>query len=202
VTTSEQWKLESEWEKDWHGGCFNSYGEEEKQLLYFNRMGFKAFHNGKSPYNFDLGGESVVDIGGGPYSILLKCVNYSNATIFEPCDYPQWVADRYALAGIEYLKQKGEDIDTSQSYDLVLIYNCLQHTEDPHKIINNALAISKEVRIFEWINTAITKGHPHAFTKDQLDEWLGGNGKTEILKGQANCWGECYFGIFKGNHYE
>lgn len=197
------WENHSEWEGQWWSSCINTYGEEEKQLLYFNRMGLKTFHNAKSPYNFDLGGVSAADIGGGPVSIFLKCVNYSSATVFDPCmSYPQWVADRYALAGINYIKQKGEDIDISKRYDLVMIYNCLQHTEDPHKIINNALAVSKEIRIFEWINTALTKGHPHAFTKEQLNEWLGGIGKTEILEGQANCWGECYYGIFKGNHYE
>jgi len=195
------WETHSEWEGQWWGSCINTYGEEEKQLLYFNRMGFKTFHDTKSPYNFDFGGVSVIDIGGGPISCLLKGANFTG-TVVDPCSYPQWVSDRYALAGITYLKQKGEDIDTSQKCDMVLIYNCLQHTEDPEKIINNALAISKEVRIFEWINTAITKGHPHSFTKETLDKWLMGIGKTESLSGQSNCWGECYYGVFKGANYE
>jgi 2-polyprenyl-3-methyl-5-hydroxy-6-metoxy-1,4-benzoquinol methylase len=194
------WNEVTEWERSWWGKCTNTYGEEEKQLLYLNRMGFVGFHNNKSPYNFDLGGLSVLDIGGGPTSVLLKFVNFKG-TVADPCDYPQWVADRYALAGIEYIKQKGEDLDVSKFYDVVMIYNVLQHTEDPHKIIENALKISKMIKIFEWVNMGTNEGHPHSFTDTQLDSWLKGYGKVEHLDGIANCTGDCYYGTFKGERF-
>jgi len=69
------WQQAQEWEFGWWGNCVNTYGEETKQLLYAARMGLTAFHDGKSPFNFDLGGASVLDIGGGPSSLLLKCTN-------------------------------------------------------------------------------------------------------------------------------
>lgn len=192
------WSDDQKWESGWWGSCANTYGEEQKQLLYASRMGLSTFHDTKSPYNLSISGK-ILDIGGGPVSLLLKSPN-ATGKVVDPCGYPQWVHDRYKLAGIEYQQIAGEDIDESE-YDEVWIYNVLQHTKDPKKIIDNAKNAGKIIRLFEWVNTRITKGHPHSFTASQLDEWLGGNGKTEVLNGQANCFGECYYGIFLGNTY-
>jgi hypothetical protein len=68
-------------------------------------------------------------------------------------------------------------------------------------VVANALQAGRIVRVFEWINTALTPGHPHAFTAAQLDALLGGEGKTETLNGEGTCIGDCYYGIFKGEGY-
>jgi hypothetical protein len=192
------WKDDQEWEKNWWGNCTNTYGEEQKQLLYASKMGLPTFHDKKSPYNLLVSGK-ILDIGGGPVSLLLKSPN-ATGKVVDPCEYPQWVHDRYKLAGIEYQQVAGEDIDET-GYDEVWVYNVLQHTKDPKKIIDNAKKAGKIIRLFEWINTKISKGHPHSFTAVQLDGWLNGKGKTEMLNGQSHCFGECYYGIFLGNAY-
>lgn len=189
------WIDAQEWERQWWGSCQNTYGEEEKQLLYANRMGLRPYHDGRSPYNFDLKGRSVLDIGGGPVSLLLKCTNYAAAFVADPCAYPEWVDMRYELAGIEYGRIAGEDVRAT-GYDEVWLYNVLQHTQDPEKIIRNAQRAGRVIRIFEWIETRINEGHPHSFTEAQFNDWLRGEGKVETLNGQANCWGKCYYGIF------
>lgn len=191
------WNEAQEWERQWWGSCQNTYGEETKQLLYANRMGLRPHHDGRSPYNFDLNGRSVLDIGGGPVSLLLKCTNFKEAYVADPCDYPYWVQLRYEDAGIEYWHVSGETVPTEPNeFDEVWLYNVLQHTQDPEKIIRNAQRAGRIIRIFEWINTHINEGHPHSFTERQLNEWLGGEGKVEVLNGQANCYGRCYYGIF------
>mgnify|MGYP001373085042 CR=1 FL=1 len=191
------WNDAQEWERQWWGSCQNTYGEEQKQLLYANRMGLRPHHDGRSPYNFDLNGRSVLDIGGGPVSLLLKCTNYAEAFVADPCEYPEWVDMRYKAAGIEYGRIPGESIRVT-GYDEVWLYNVLQHTQDPEKIIRNAQRAGRIIRIFEWIETriSINEGHPHSFTEAQFNDWLGGEGKVETLNGQANCWGKCYYGIF------
>jgi len=185
-----------DWEKNWWSTCQNTYGEEFKQLLYANRMGLKFFHNGKSPYNIDMKGLKVLDIGGGCVSLLLKCVNVKGKVI-DPCNYPQWTLSRYKLAGIEFEKKRGEDIHEI-GYDEVLIYNVLQHTDNPGKVIHKAKQAGKIIRLFEWIDTRKTEGHPHILTEEKLNKWLGGTGKVEQLTGQSTCKGKCYYGIFKG----
>jgi len=198
-----EWNEHQEWEKEWHGNCVNSLNEELKQLVYAKRMGLKMTHNNKTPYLFKLGGVSVLDIGGGPYSLLLKCEDFSRAVVADPCAYPEWVYMRYDSANIVAIQLAGEEIDTlhADTFDEVWIYNVLQHTMSPEKIIRNALEVGKIVRLFEWIETGVAKGHPNDLNETDLNKWLGGIGKIEQLN-EGGCVGKAYYGVFKGANYE
>lgn len=153
---------------------------------------------------YKLTGKSILDIGGGPVSMLLKTEEFERAIVIDPCEYPEWVKARYQAAGIEFYKIAGEDlltpgmIDELQEFppvDEIWIYNVLQHTQDPEKIIDNARKLAKTIRIFEWINTEITAGHPHSLSQEKLDLWLGGHGTIENLN-RNNCFGWAYYGVF------
>ncbi len=199
-----EWKeTHQSFEKDWWGNCCNTFGEETKQLVYARKMGLRMFHDGKSPFNFDLEGKSVVDFGGGPASLLLKCANVKG-TIVDPCEYPEWVQQRYLQANVKLESITGESVllenDLLEFFDESWIYNCLQHVQDPSKVICNARKCSKIVRIFEWINTGVSPGHPHSLTADRLDEWLGGEGKVDVLNDRdRGLVGTCYYGVFSGS---
>ncbi len=194
------WKDAQKWESVWWDTCANTYGEEEKQWLYARKMllEHRFYHNKKSPYNIDMDGKSVIDIGGGPVSLLLKCTGLVRATVVDPIKVPHWVVLRYEEAGILFEQIPAEQLTVKTRYDEAWIYNCLQHTANPKKVVKNALASARVVRVFEWLDTAINEGHPHSFKPDLLDKWLGGEGKFETLNGQANCYGDCYYGIFIG----
>jgi len=191
------WEEASKWEKQWHGNCVNSYMEEEKQLIYVNRMGIKTYHDGKTPYNFDLKG-NILDMGGGPYSILLKCPNKLSGTVIDPCNYPDWIRQRYESAGIELVKMKAEEFKSNTVFDLGLCYNVLQHVENPELVIRNMRKTCKEIRIFEWCLNGISPGHLHNLIPEELDKWLNGEGKVEKLNTPI-CKGLCYYGIFPGD---
>ena len=149
----------------------------------------------KTPYNINLEGKSVIDIGGGPCSLLLKCYNTETLMVVDPLIYPTWVRDRYMQCGILYCQNKGEEF-RAEGYDEVWIYNCLQHTDDPERIIKNAQQASDIIRIFEWIDTSISDGHLHTLTEDKLNKWLDGNGKVGVLNGENGCRGKYYTGVF------
>lgn len=193
------WTEDQEWERQWWSDCTRTLGEEWKQIAYAKRMGLASFHDGKSPFNFDLKGASVLDIGGGPCSILLKCVNV-RGVVADPCKYPDWVNARYEAAGLVRYKIKGEDLPDHLRFDEIWLYNCLQHTEDPEKIIANARKIGKIVRLFEWIETGTAPGHPHNLTEAWLNEQLGGEGKVEEVN-ENTAVGKAFFGVFKGERY-
>jgi hypothetical protein len=144
----------------------------------------------------------VVDIGGGPVSMLLKCVNRGpECWVVDPCQYPDWVRTRYVDAGIAYAQMKGEDFisfgNNHARFNEVWIYNVLQHTDDPEKIIANAKMVAPVLRIFEWINFPAHEGHPHELKKNLLDEWIGQEGSVETMTGQNGCVGDCYYGVFE-----
>lgn len=192
-----KWDKAQIWESGWWGDCTNTFGEESKQLLYANRMGLQFYHDGRSPHNIDMVDASVLDIGGGPVSLLLKCSNVTGM-VADPLDMPDWCKLRYQCAGIHVEQIAGEKLKET-GWDEVWIYNVLQHVKDPLAVIKNAQAAGKVIRIFEWLDTAVNIGHPHSFTAAQLDGWLNGHGKVEVLKGEAGCYGKCYYGIFPAN---
>lgn len=204
----EKWKVAQDWEADWHGNCINSLNEEQKQLVYAEKMGLVPTPTPKTPYTFKIGG-AVLDIGGGAYSLLLKCTNIAGSLVIDPLmnRYPSWVKFRYKTAGIECMQMTGEDslglrdaVLDGYIFDEVWMYNVLEHVIDPKKIIENALELGKVVRIFEWLDTPPNIGHPHTLTEVELNKWLDGEGKVEVIR-RGGAVGKAYYGVFKGNHY-
>lgn len=188
------WADEQAWERDWWGDCTNTLDEELKQLSYFKRLGLVETKNAKTRFVFDMQGKSVLDIGGGPCSFLLKCKNVEGI-VCDPCSYPEWVYTRYRAAHIGYAYLKGEDI-TWDSFDEVWIYNVLQHVEDPQKVIENAKKAGKLIRFFDWIDTPAMPGHPHTLKERLLNHWLGGEGIVEEIN-ENGAKGRCYYGVFE-----
>lgn len=188
------WEDALAWEQDWWGNCCNTLGEEQKQLVYARKMGLGFHHDGKSPHNIDLNGASVLDVGGGPVSLLLKCVNFSRAKVVDPIQFPSWVLERYRCARIEFEQVMGEHMDES-GWDECWVYNVLPHVENPYMVIRNAKKAAKVVRIFDWINTHLAAGHPQSVTAEELDGWLGGEGRVELIN-IPQCRGLAYYGIF------
>lgn len=196
------WDAAQEWERQWHGDCANSFHEEEKQYVYASRMGLDRYvTNFYGRKGWDFGSKSVIDIGGGAYSLLNKSVAARKAVV-DPCNYPDWVRARYDACNVEFYKIPAENINSGiGKWDMALIYNCLQHTIDPEQIIRNVKAISKEIHIFEWIDTGTNIGHLHDLKEDKLNKWLGGEGKVTDIN-ESGAVGKCYYGIFKGDRYE
>jgi hypothetical protein len=183
-----------EWERDWWGECLLTFGEEAKQITYAHRMGLvNQPWMGKWPC-YDLNQYSVLDLGGGPTSMLLKTRNGSTRTVVDPCHYPSWVADRYEAAGIDYVVQEAEAFGGAKHSEC-WIYNVLQHVVDPERVVATAKAHSYRVRIFEWVETETNVGHPHSLHADELNEWLGGVGTVGQIN-ENGAYGLCYYGVF------
>ena len=184
-------------ESGWWGTCGNTFHEEQKQIAYATRMGLRPNWAVAHPPVFDLEGRSVIDIGGGPVSLLLKCVNRGRSIVADPGGFPEWVTERYGACGIEYWRTEGEsDTLTGYSLDEAWIYNVLQHVTDPKVVVANARGLADTIRIFEWIEIAPYDGHPHLLTELALNEWLGGKGFTANLN-ESGAVGRAYYGVFR-----
>ena len=152
------------------------------------------FEHGDS---LDVCSKSILDIGGGPVSMLLKANNIGRAKVLDPSRYPLWTYERYRSKGVEVEINFGEALTDVEQWDEVWIYNVLQHVNDPKLIIENARRAGKLIRIFEWIDIPAHEGHPHELKQDLLEEWLGGlKGTVEELN-ENGCIGRCFYGIFK-----
>jgi hypothetical protein len=176
-------------EKNYWGDCCNTFDEEQKHYVYANLMQIPRVH-----YSFDAQSRTVLDIGGGPCSMLLKTFNLQKGKVVDPIPYPSWTVQRYNTKNIEVLVDFGENIE-ELNWGEVWIYNCLQHTIDPQKIIDNAKKAAKILRIFEWIDIPSHEGHPHELTEKNLNHWIGQKGNT-IQLAENGCYGKAYYGCF------
>lgn len=168
-------------EAGWWGDCGNSFHEEQKQIVCAIRMSLIPLWDVGHPPAFDLEGRSVLDVGGGPVSLLLKCVNRGPACIvIDPTAYPAWTHFRYHGCGIEHGVMRGEDFDRT-GYDEAWCYNVLQHVDDPERIAVNMRAAAPHVRVFEWIDMPAYPGHPQSLTEADLNRWFDTTGTVEDL---------------------
>lgn len=190
------WTENQHWESDWWGTCVNTFGEEAKQISYAHRMGLVNNPIGERWPGYDLEGRSVIDIGGGPVSILLKCRNGDRLTVLDPLEVPGWVRARYALAGIELRQVAAEEFDDPFVWDEAWLYNVLQHVQDPKALIENAWRHARRIRIIDFPYTDPHPGHPHRLEPEELDEWLGGKGTVEVLD-ENGLHGYVYYGVFE-----
>jgi hypothetical protein len=166
------------------GDCANTWHEEYKQQHYAILMGVNEY--GHWP-RYDLSCRSVVDIGGGPVSMLLKTVNGGRLTVADPCGYPKWVRDRYRAHDVNYAQMAAEDF-AGVGYDEAWIYNVLQHVRDPERVAAVAGRAARTARVFEWTGIPADDMHPHVLTPEALDEWFGCEGTRTFGVNQA--WGE------------
>lgn len=180
------------WEQRWWGDCKNTTGEEEKQKTYAKYMEIKL--DGDN-FIVEKNNIKVIDIGGGPVSMMLKTPQIKEGKVYDPSTYPDWTIERYKEHGIEYVKKGGEEVNET-GYDEVWIYNCLQHTQDPALIIANAKRAGKRLRIFEWIDMPQEVGHPHILTQENLEKWIGQPGNVKHIN-ENGATGKCFYGVFE-----
>jgi hypothetical protein len=189
-----------EFEKEFWGTCVNTFEEDQKHYVYAKYLGLEQMH-----YNFNANNKTILDIGGGPTSMLLKCKNLKYGKVVDPIEYPTWTKDRYTSHNIEVIVDSGENVN-EKNWDEVWIYNCLQHVEDPNRIIQNALKAGKILRIFEWINLPPHPGHPHELTSSFFYNILKNVAKVKISGSvplaENGCYGTAFYGVFESLIYE
>lgn len=199
---TDAWVEAQKWEADWWGTCANTFGEEAKQITYAHRMGLvNVGQSGGYWPLYDLAGRNVLDLGGGPVSMLLKCINLGRrCRVVDPGDYPAWIHERYAAAGIAYTRAKAERSRRAGSkYDEAWLYNVLQHVEDPQAVVARAREAARTVRIFEWVDLPPYQGHLHTLTQLALDRWLNTVGTVEVITENGIEAGKAYYAVADGS---
>lgn len=178
--------------KKFWGNCMNTFDEEQKQYKYAELMGLKC-----SGYSFQLDEPSkILDIGGTPVSILLKTNKIlPHSLIVDPLmnEYPLWIKERYKHANIDTCNLFLDQIEKiNDNFDETWIYNVLQYTTDPVKILKNIKKKSRILRIFEWIDIPPNNGFKHMLTEKMLNNALGVKGNVVQLNSNG-CYGKAWF---------
>lgn len=125
---------------------------------------------------------SVIDIGCGPLSLLLR-VPVAKGAALDPLNFAD-LEESYADAGLRRIWKTGEELSPEDGhFDEAWIYNCLQHVIDPLLVLKNAMQVADLVRIFEWVFIKPYLGHPHELTPQMLQSPFEAEGWRVLLGG-------------------
>lgn len=171
VAATPVWEVAQQNERGWWGLEPGPHWEEEvgKQQTYARLMGL--------PPDLDLGAKTILDVGCGPVSMLLRA-RHGGGVGIDPLTMSAETEAKYAAANIELFNSKAEDFDAAsfrppeKRFDEAWMYNCLQHVEDPDKVMAMLAESADTLRIFEWINVPADTWHPHTLTVEQFKRWL------------------------------
>jgi len=187
------WEEAQAWERNWWLHNPQLYRTEiQKSAMVAGWMGIQPMPTA-----------SVIDIGCGPFSLLQRYSVGAGCAV-DPIDYGPLEVN-YTIAGITRIRCRGEDVAAhfpDVRFDEAWIYNCLQHVEDPVAILEQAIKISRRVRLFEWINIPPYTGHLQLLTPQILTQpFLTAAWHTDFsFVGRADfdgLHGEFYVGVFR-----
>ncbi len=156
-----EWEVAQAWEREWWGTKPSSKWEDEKrkQDTYARLMGM--------PVDLDFGDKTILDIGCGPVSMLLRS-KHGTSTGVDPMPLSDGVLSTFRESNVEFLCMKAEDMSIDKVYDELWCYNCLQHVENLKPIFEKMNVVAKEIRLFEWIDLKPCPGHPQILTYDMF----------------------------------
>lgn len=159
------WEKAQQSERDWWGTEPQPHWQEEitKQETYARLMGL--------PYDLNMGTKTILDVGCGPVSMLLRA-RHGGAVGVDPLLMSEETKAKYVAANVALHLCKAEDFEPGGRFDEGWLYNCLQHVDDPNKVMAMLLRSVDSVRIFEWIDIAPYEAHPHMLTVKQFERWL------------------------------
>jgi SAM-dependent methyltransferase len=171
--SKEEWVECQSYEKQaWGDSIYldNAYGELYKQNYYAECMGLiESRHD----FNLDLKGKSVLDVGCGPVSMLLRARNFQNSAGVEPLQYHNDMIDVYSKYEITLYNIPAEEmVFKYKEFDEVWMYNVLQHVYNPYSILDKLTQYGKRVRLYEWIDIPSHLGHPHCLTEEMFVDKL------------------------------
>jgi len=159
------WEEAQKYERAWWGVEPQSHWDEEveKQETYARLMGL--------PADLDMGTRTILDVGCGPVSMLLR-TTHGGAVGVDPLTMSEETKTKFAGANIALHQSKAEDFEPAQRFDEGWMYNCLQHVDEPNKVMAMLVRSADCVRIFEWIDLPMCEGHPHTLRVEQFEHWL------------------------------
>ena len=162
------WDRAQQFERDWWGTEPRPHWDEEvaKQETYARFMGL--------PSDLNMGTRTILDVGCGPVSMLLRATHGGGLGV-DPLSMSEETKAKYAAANVALHHGKAEDFEPADHFDEGWMYNCLQHVDEPDKVMAMLLRSVDSVRIFEWVDMPVYEGHPHTLKVEQFERWLPSN---------------------------
>ena len=172
--------LASNTEAGWYFEYINKYEHEEDWHNKPGHMIMTAAGHSIFKKELDIGldqtNKTILDIGGGPHSILLDCNDFTEGVIVDPIDYRQTfegLEEVFGKCNIDFVPTEMENYDSKgKTFDEIWCYNVLPHADDEKEFFDSLLKCCKPgtiIKITEPINLLPYEGHPLYVTPDTFN---------------------------------
>jgi len=181
----------------------------KQQEQYMEALYIKHDYYHAPDTSLNMSNLKALDVGGGPVSILLRTNKLRGnqhsgidvGVVIDPLIITEHQKLRYKYYGLNFIQDQAENINKyfleKGYFDECFIYNCLQHVENPLKILDRISFVSKKIRIAEPLYIPKDKLHIHTFDENYFNNYFTSDKyQTEYLAIQQI--GSCnhYVGIF------
>lgn len=178
------WERANEIESNYWGIFTAELMTLKHQELYIDALNIRSDYFDVIDNSLNFSDKKILDVGGGPASLLLRTNNTKGnchdgiieGVIIDPVIITEHQLDRYKYFNLNFINDKGENIDLyyndKNHFDETIIYNCLQHVENPIEILDKITHISKRIRLSEPINASTDEAHLHEFTSKYFDDYF------------------------------
>lgn len=213
MTSNLRWKKAQEYEESFWRSIAEEIAEDS-----LDRIGFYEWRAGEFRKLLEgLGREDVLDgthrimeVGSGPVGII-GYLDGRDRIAVDPLNR-FYSSDpnltRLRSPEVEYLDSPGESLPVEgESYDLVIMENCIDHTADPDRVLQEIsrvlapggvlyITVNARSRPGYWVHRLLAKleldpGHPHTFTEARFLSFLTGGG-FGIMHYDATSWWEAW----------
>lgn len=168
VNDYNKWLSAQKEEIRYHSINFNPKLDDNNSLFYFGL--YKHYFNLLN-LNFDLKGQSVVEVGPAKIATLCFCTNYGKSYIIEPLIFEDTI-DFYKSKNISIINEPAETCNIPKA-NQAWLFNVLQHVIDPLTVINKLKESVDVIYFFEPINFPTDDKHIHILTENLFIDAFG-----------------------------
>lgn len=198
AVSENEWKVAQDFERRWWLGNPARWEDElTKQQFYADRMHFPAMTEPgwvAMGLRYDFEERTVLDVGCGPFSLLQRS-RVGTGVALDPIDYGPELEAGYVSRKLQRVIGPAEKMATTETFDEVWCYNCLQHVMDPMLILQKMKDCGIRIRLYEWLDIPPHQGHPQMLTEALFDAafpeaewrrdvWEVGESLTPLLHGR------------------
>lgn len=153
----------------------------------------------------------IVELGSGPVGVLGFLPGHDRVAV-DPLNRYYSSNDKLTELrnpAVTYLSAPGEDVPLeSGKYDMVIMENCIDHTQDPDTVMSEIhrllapngilyLTVNARSRPGYWVHRflaryALDPGHPHTYTEGRFKKMIERHG-FDVVQFEAGSWAKAWW---------
>lgn len=121
----------------------------------------------------DWSDKAVLDVGCGPVSLVARSKLGKTRTGVDPLRYPHWVYEAYRANSFNVIMEPFEEMSGPDKYDVIVMYNSLQHFADLRAVANRSKDIvtqAGEIYLSEYLQVPTNEAHIQFLEDGVLNE--------------------------------